>query len=247
MPLNKTPMATVDQSSPSKVPILTPGNILPAVMRQFEHSCRNYFIHKKIIADDQVSLIIGGILDNHINGWIMADHDCLIALSFDAFMIEFCANYLAEDWEEDTLHKLLSMTQGTSTFWDYAINLQSKNSLLCGTTSHLSDDILRQQLGAGMEVRLSKKAFTEKLNKVVDFRKWLNEVKHCDEGLRAEREEYERIAKENRDVSRRYPNEPSSCTTASQYSNTFCCRCHKGEVYIVLQDITSTLILGQYF
>ena len=26
-----------------------------------------------------------------------------------------------------------------------------------------------------------------------------------------------------------------------------CCRCHKGEVYIMLPDITSTLILGQYF
>ena len=38
-----------------------------------------------------------------------------------------------------------------------------------------------------------------------------------------------------------------SSTTASQYSNTFCCRRHKGEVYIMLQDITSTLILGQYF
>jgi hypothetical protein len=37
------------------------------------------------------------------------------------------------------------------------------------------------------------------------------------------------------------------CTTASQNSNTFCYRCHKGEVYIMLQDITSTLILGQYF
>ena len=30
-------------------------------------------------------------------------------------------------------------------------------------------------------------------------------------------------------------------------SNTFCCRCHKGEVYIMLQDITSILILGRYF
>jgi hypothetical protein len=38
-----------------------------------------------------------------------------------------------------------------------------------------------------------------------------------------------------------------TATTASQNSNTFCCRCHKGEVYIMLQDITSTLILGQYF
>jgi hypothetical protein len=34
---------------------------------------------------------------------------------------------------------------------------------------------------------------------------------------------------------------------ASKFSNTFCCRRHKGEVYILLQDITSTLILGQYF
>src|ERR1700679_1462704 len=34
-------------------------------------------------------------------------------------------------------------------------------------------------------------------------------------------------------------------TTASQNSNTFCCRRHKGEVYIMLQDITSTLILSQ--
>ena len=70
----------------------------------------------------------------------MGDRDCLVALSFDVFMTEFHANYLAEDWEEDTLHELLSMTQGASTFWDYAIALQSKNSLLHGTTSELPDD-----------------------------------------------------------------------------------------------------------
>jgi hypothetical protein len=197
MPSNKTPM---EQSAPSKVPVLTPGDILPAVMHQFEHGCQNCFIHKKIMADDQVSLIISGILDDHINRWIMADRDRLVALSFDSFMAEFHVNYLAEDWEEDTLHKLLSMIQNSSTFWDYAVALQSKNSLLCSTTSHLLDDKLHQQLGAGMEVRLSKKVSSEKSNKVVDFRKWLNKVKQCDETLHAEREEYKRIAKENRDT-----------------------------------------------
>ena len=60
MPL-KTPMATLEQSSPSKVPVLTPGDISPSVMGQFEHGCKNYFVHKKIITDDQVALIIGGI------------------------------------------------------------------------------------------------------------------------------------------------------------------------------------------
>jgi len=86
MPSNKSPMATVKQSSPSKVPILMAGNISPAIMHQFEHGCKNYFIHKKTIMDDQVSLIIGSIIDSHVSDWISANHDCLITLSFDAFM-----------------------------------------------------------------------------------------------------------------------------------------------------------------
>ena len=96
-------MASVEQSSPSKVPILTAGDISPVVMCQFEHSCKNYFIYKKVIADDQVSLIIGRILDSHMSDWISADRDHLIALSFAVFMVDFHNNYLTEDWEEDTL------------------------------------------------------------------------------------------------------------------------------------------------
>jgi len=208
----KTPMATLEQSSPSKVPVLTPGDISPTVMRQFEHGCRNYFVHKKIIADDQVALIIGGIQDNRVGDWISGDRDRLIALSFDAFMVEFRDNYLAEDWEEDTLREVLSMTQGNGSFWDFAVAIQNKNSLLRETSSHLADDKLRHQINAGMEVRLSKKVSSEKVNKVIGFRKWLGEVKRCDDVLRAEREEYERIAKDNRDASRRTnnSNDPSS-------------------------------------
>src|ERR1700691_620857 len=157
MPTNKTPMATVEQTSPSKVPILTAGDISPAVMRQFHHACLNYFVHKKVIADDQVSMIIGGLLDHRIADWISADRERIVALPFTAFITEFRTNYLAEDWEEDTLRELLMMTQGNSTFWDYAIALQSKNSLLRGNTLELPDDKLRQQLRASMEVRLSKK------------------------------------------------------------------------------------------
>ena len=90
-------------------------------MRTFEYGCRNYFIHKKIPADNQVSLIIGGILDNRAADWISADRNRLIALLFDSFMIKFHTNYLVEDWEEDTFRELLSMTQGTNLFWDFAV------------------------------------------------------------------------------------------------------------------------------
>jgi len=92
-------MATLEQSAPSKVPVLTPGDISPTVMCQFEHGCQNYFVHKKIIADDQVALIIGGIQDNRVGDWISGDHDRLIMLSFEAFMVEFRDNYLAKDWK----------------------------------------------------------------------------------------------------------------------------------------------------
>jgi hypothetical protein len=68
-------------------------------------------------------------------------------------------------------------------------------------TLHLPDDKLRHQIGAGMEVRLLKKVLSEKLNKIADFRKWLNKVKRCEDVLCMEREEYEHIAKDNRDAS----------------------------------------------
>ena len=74
----------------------------------------------------------------------------------------------------------------------------NKNSLLHGTNSHLPDNKLCHQINARMEVRLSKKVSSKKLNKVVDFCKCLNEVRSCDEGLCAEREEYDRIARDNR-------------------------------------------------
>ena len=64
MPHMKAPMASVEQSVPSKVPVLMAGDISPMTMQQFEHACMNYIIHKKVITDDQVSLIIGSILDD---------------------------------------------------------------------------------------------------------------------------------------------------------------------------------------
>ena len=197
---SKTPKATIEQSAPTKVPVLTAGDITPATMRQYENACNNYFVHKKIPGDDQVSMIVGGLLDTRVADWIDTDRMCIVDLSFADFMDEFRHAYLEEDWEEDTRRDVLGMSQGSDSFWDYAVSLQSKNSLLRGTTSHLSDEQLRHQLGAGMELRLSKKIGGKKVNKIVDFRRWLNEMKHFDDQIRDECEEYERIFKESREA-----------------------------------------------
>jgi hypothetical protein len=57
MPHTKAPVASVEQSALSKVLVLVAGDISPATMHQFEHACMNYFIHKKVIVDDQVSVV----------------------------------------------------------------------------------------------------------------------------------------------------------------------------------------------
>src|SRR6267378_5454112 len=102
-------------------------------------------------------MIIGGLLDSCVADWIDADCTCIVELSFGDFMKEFKKGYLDDDWEENMCCEVLGMSQPMNTFWDYAVSLQSKNSLLRGTPSHLSDEQIRHQLEAGMENHLSRK------------------------------------------------------------------------------------------
>jgi hypothetical protein len=87
------------------------------------------------------------------------------------------------------------MMQRTKTFWDYVIAVQAKNSLPVGVESHLPEDKLRHRLKAGMEERLAKKCDAEKLEKALEFKDWLDEVKCIDEELHVDRAEFEAIAK----------------------------------------------------
>jgi hypothetical protein len=176
-------LASVEQSSPSKVPILHPGDITPMVMREYEDACARYFDHKNIAEDQQVRMVAAGLKDTHIRDWFAGDRVHICALTFPEFMVEFCCNYLDDNWEDTTHRELLSMTQGSIPFWDFAVAIQAKNSLLSSTTSHLEDDKLRHQLEATMEERLSKKCTGEKVNKVLKFKPWLNKVKCLDDNL----------------------------------------------------------------
>jgi hypothetical protein len=143
--------AYVEQESSSKQPILHPGDITPAVMREFEDSCMGYFENKEIADDKQVRKILSGLRNTHIKDWISTNRNRILSLSFDDFMTEFRAAYLKDDWEEGVWRELRSMSQGTDSFWDYAIWVQAKNSLLTSTKSHLDEEMLRHCIEAGME------------------------------------------------------------------------------------------------
>jgi hypothetical protein len=174
-------LARVKQENPAKIPILMPGDVTPEVMRDYTDACNGYFEQKEIPEDKQVRKILTGLKDTRIKDWLSADRACLQGLTFDEFITEFCENYLDEDWEEGTRRELLNISQGSSTFWDFATKLQAKNSLLATTTSHLNAEKLCHQLEAGMDERLSHRCTAEKVNKVVELKKWMAEVKRIDD------------------------------------------------------------------
>ncbi|GBE82211.1 hypothetical protein SCP_0405940 [Sparassis crispa] len=210
--------ASVEQDAPTKVPILLKGDITLAVMREYEDACKGYFEHKSVDAATQVRKIIAGLKYSCIKDWITGDCNRIQALSFNEFMHEFRSNYLEEDWEDDVHCELLSMSMTIGSFWDFAVKVQAKNSLLVGTASHLDEKKLRHQLEAGMTKHLAKKCSVEKVNKVLNFRKWLQDVKRVDEVIRTDLKEFEHIARENRNANRcMYPlSKPSRCgNTAS--------------------------------
>jgi hypothetical protein len=132
----------VEQDSVAKPPTLHAGDISPAVMRDFEEACVGYFETKEIEEEKQVRKILPGLHDSRIRDWITSDCERICTLDFKDFMSKFCDAYLDEDWEENTRRELGGMTQGCDSFWDYAIRVQAKNSLLTGTSSHLDAEKL---------------------------------------------------------------------------------------------------------
>ena len=65
-------LATVEPTS-AKAPVLTEGDISPAVMMDFENAALDFFVSKSIPTEKQVTMIIPGIKDLMIWDWIAAD------------------------------------------------------------------------------------------------------------------------------------------------------------------------------
>ena len=122
-------------------------------------------------------------------------------LTFDTFMIEFRASFLLDNWEEDTLSNILSLSQGNQTFWSFAISMQSKNALLVNMPSHLDTEKLRNQLQANITPYLKVCCHHDKIDAITNFQMWLKNVRRLDELLTMERKGVEAMMKAGRDTS----------------------------------------------
>ena len=123
--LFQSKFAVVKQDGPSKAPVSTVGDLMPAVMCKYENACLGYFESKEVEDKTQVCKILAGLMDNRIQDWISVDCKRFADITFVDFMQEFRAGYLPEV----TQIELLAMTQGNNTFWDFSVAVQAKNSL----------------------------------------------------------------------------------------------------------------------
>ena len=159
-------------------------------------ACLGYFEHKDITEDRKVCKILSGLQDNHVQDWISINH---LNLTFAEFMEEFCSANLPENWEEITRIKLLSMSQSDLSFWDFAINVQTKKSLLHNTLSYLAKEALCHCIESGMSQKLALCCRLEKTGKAAKFEDWLMEIKHL---MHMERVGFEALAKSTCEASR---------------------------------------------
>ena len=117
--------------------------------------------------------------DPLISDWYWTGQVTFDALSFEDFMKEVRNQWLANDWEQDVCRKVLGMKQSGS-FWEWAMKMRSWNTLLWGTSAHLDDAGLLNQLKANLEPWLSRACNNERI-KEADLDKWLDKVKIVDE------------------------------------------------------------------
>jgi hypothetical protein len=100
-------------------------------------------------------------------------------MTFLAFMKEFHSKWLPKGWESDVHCKLLG-TKQAGPFWEWVVKVQAWNALLCGTTYHLNDAQLLNQLEANLEPVLSNVLIEEEV-KECDLDLWLMTVKNLDD------------------------------------------------------------------
>jgi len=100
---------TTVESTSGKVPVLTGGNVTPAVMMEFKHACHNFFEAKSVPTEKQVTFILPGIKDFCICNWIAADHATIVVLPFTSFMSQLHKNSLHPDWEDHVCDDILKL------------------------------------------------------------------------------------------------------------------------------------------
>ena len=140
--------------------------------------------------------------DTCIQDWVGIHRNRLLAMMFTDFMAEFKLAYLPKNWEEITHIELLQLTQADTSFWDFSIIVQVKNSSLSGTRSHLDKTQLHHCIKSGMNATLALHCCLEKITSDGTLTEWLDDVSHVDDLLHTECTNFDALTKNSCEASR---------------------------------------------
>ncbi|KAG6879381.1 hypothetical protein C0995_007332, partial [Termitomyces sp. Mi166 len=91
-------------------------------------------------------------------------------------MSDICKHYLKEDWERDLRCKLLGSKQSGQKFWDFYQDIMKLNIMLKDTDSHHDNKQLRNLLEAALNEDLDNHATEDKINTILDLKKWASTI-----------------------------------------------------------------------
>ena len=205
-------------------PILTPGNVSPAILAQLIQYFNSFFHKCKTSEEDKVRNILMSFQDIKIDNWIKNNHDQFTAdgYSFDNFTAELRKRFLDPHWESSIVRTVVnSQMNSTESFSTFANRVMQGNNLLIGTTSRLDSAALRTKLELNMSGYLADKiarlrsADKDRIKAIVIFKDWLAEISQLDEEITADLKRIADFATEH--IAKKQRTENSN--RPSQYGN----------------------------
>ncbi|KAG2346923.1 hypothetical protein BDR05DRAFT_1046205 [Suillus weaverae] len=165
---------------PLKPPFLTVREVTPKALWSWEMGCTQFFIHKDVSKKEMVKKVTWGMQDPWIQDWYITNQEHIDLMTFKEYMAEVRSVWLPIGWADTVQRKILASMQGQCAFSEWAMDVQSQNTLLRGTTSHLADINILYHLKSHMNIDLAADYHTENIVEE-DLRKWIEKVRILDE------------------------------------------------------------------
>lgn len=174
------PYAKVEQDQ-VKLPTLTPGELTPAVWKDWQLACMNFFRAKQVPDAEQVAKIAFQMRDPTMRQWYISEQVDIDAMTFVDYMRALSVNFMPKGWETKMRQQILSSHQNSRTFWEWSIELINKNALLHGSAYHISNEILHHHLEANMHPENLDDYEEDDIALIENFKDWREKVRSIDE------------------------------------------------------------------
>jgi hypothetical protein len=157
-------------AEPKHIPLLTPGEVSPMVMCQWEMACEDFFsANKKLEEVDHVAAVLPGLKDMRARDWVATHRTELIVLPFANFMKELHKEFLSDGWDNELhAHICNAWLKPSNLFAKWVNDIRHLNIILHGTDYHFSEDALRFQLDSLLDIDLRTHSKNRKVKELVD-------------------------------------------------------------------------------